>query len=135
MRVVVISLIILLFFFNSNKAYSGTLTMPTTLTTDTTDKLMNHPRFDIHIGKNSKITILEHYIGLTNVSYLTNAVSQFNLANNSQLSHIRLQEEDDASHHIGFTRYNIEADSFLKSSFITNGAVLCRNDIKINFTA
>ena len=105
------------------------------LTTDTTDKLMNHPRFDIHIGKNSKITILEHYIGLTNVSYLTNTVSQFNLANNSQLSHIRLQEEDDASHHIGFTRYNIEADSFLKSSFITNGAVLCRNDIKINFTA
>ena len=46
------------------------------LTTDTTDKLMNHPRFDIHVGKNSKITILEHYIGSTNVSYLTNAVSQ-----------------------------------------------------------
>ena len=105
------------------------------LTTDTTDKLMNHPRFDIYIGKNSKITILEHYIGLTNVSYLTNAVSKFNLANNSQLSHIRLQEEDDASHHIGFTSYNIEADSLLQSSFITNGALLCRNDIKINFTA
>jgi len=105
------------------------------LTTDTTDKLMNHPRFDIYIGKNSKITILEHYIGLTNVSYLTNAVSKFNLANNSQLSHIRLQEEDDASHHIGFTSYNIEADSLLQSSFITDGALLCRNDIKINFTA
>ena len=37
MRVTVLSLIIVLFFFNSNKAYSGTLTMPTTLTTDTTD--------------------------------------------------------------------------------------------------
>ena len=37
MRVTVLSLIILLFFFNSNKAYSGTLTMPSTLTTDTTD--------------------------------------------------------------------------------------------------
>tara|TARA_Y100000766_G_scaffold47897_1_gene38175 strand:+ start:5632 stop:6918 length:1287 start_codon:yes stop_codon:yes gene_type:complete len=105
------------------------------LTTDTTDKLMNHPRFDIHIGKNSKITILEHYVGSTNVSYLTNAVSRFNLAKNSQLSHIRLQEEDYASHHIGFTSYNIEADSLLKSSFITDGALLCRNDIKINFTA
>ncbi len=105
------------------------------LTTDTTDKLMNHPRFDIHVGKNSKITILEHYVGSTNVSYLTNAVSRFNLAKNSQLSHIRLQEEDYASHHIGFTSYNIEADSLLKSSFITDGALLCRNDIKINFTA
>ena len=103
------------------------------LTTETTDKLMNHPRFDIHVGKNSKITILEHYIGSTNVSYLTNAVSQFYLANNSQLSHVRLQEEDDTSHHIGFTSYNIEADSLLQSSFITNGSLLCRNDIKINF--
>ena len=103
------------------------------LTTETTDKLMNHPRFDIRIGKNSKITILEHYIGSTNVSYLTNAVSQFYLANNSQLSHVRLQEEDDTSHHIGFTSYNIEADSLLQSSFITNGSLLCRNDIKINF--
>jgi len=46
-----------------------------------------------------------------------------------------LQEEDYASHHIGFTSYNIEADSLLKSSFITDGALLCRNDIKINFTA
>lgn len=103
------------------------------LTTETTDKLMNHPRFDIHVGKNSKITILEHYIGSTNVSYLTNAVSQFYLDNNSQLSHVRLQEEDDTSHHIGFTSYNIEADSLLQSSFITNGSLLCRNDIKINF--
>ena len=37
MRVAVLSLIILLFFFNSNKVYSGTVTMPSTLTTDTTD--------------------------------------------------------------------------------------------------
>ena len=78
------------------------------LTTEITDKLMNHPRFDIHLGKNSKITIFEHYIGLTDHSYLTNAVTQFHLSDNSQLSHIRLQEEDDTSHHIGFTNYNIE---------------------------
>ena len=37
MRAVIINLIILIFVFNSNKAYSGTLTMPSTLTTDTTD--------------------------------------------------------------------------------------------------
>ena len=37
MRAVIINLIILIFIFNSNKAYSGTLTMPSTLTTDTTD--------------------------------------------------------------------------------------------------
>ena len=37
MRVAVLSLIILLFLFNSNKVYSGTVTMPSTLTTDTTD--------------------------------------------------------------------------------------------------
>ena len=35
MRVTVLSLIILIFLFNSNKAYSGTVTMPSTLTTDT----------------------------------------------------------------------------------------------------
>jgi uncharacterized protein YhjY with autotransporter beta-barrel domain len=37
MRVIFLSLIILIFLFNSNKAYSGTVTMPSTLTTDTTD--------------------------------------------------------------------------------------------------
>ena len=105
------------------------------LTTEITDKLMNHPRFDIQLGKNSKITIFEHYIGLTDHSYLTNAVTQFYLSDNSQLSHIRLQEEDDTSHHIGFTNYNIEANSSLKSSYVTNGSLLSRNDIKINFMA
>ena len=37
MRIVVLSLIIFIFLLNGNKAYSGTVTMPSTLTTDTTD--------------------------------------------------------------------------------------------------
>ena len=36
MRVTVLSLIILIFLFNCNKSYSGTVIMPSTLTTDTT---------------------------------------------------------------------------------------------------
>ena len=37
MRAIVLSLIILIFVFNNNKVYSGTVTMPSILTTDTTD--------------------------------------------------------------------------------------------------
>ena len=60
------------------------------LTTKTTDKLMNHPRFDIHIGKNSNATIIEHYIGETETAYFTNAVTQITLED-ACLDHVRIQ--------------------------------------------
>ena len=37
MRGIILSLIFIIFTFNSSKVYSGTVTMPSTLTTDTTD--------------------------------------------------------------------------------------------------
>ena len=37
MRGIVLSLIVLIFFFNSSRVYSDTVTMPSTLTADTSD--------------------------------------------------------------------------------------------------
>ena len=87
------------------------------LTTKITDKLMNHPRFDIHIGKNSNATIIEHYIGETETAYFTNAVTQITLEDNACLDHVRIQEEYEKSHHVGFTNYNLKADALLSKQF------------------
>lgn len=105
------------------------------LTTKTTDKLMNHPRFDIHIGTNSNATIIEHYIGETETAYFTNAVTQITLEDNACLDHVRIQEEYEKSHHVGFTNYNLKADALLRSNFISSGSLVCRNDINLNLNA
>ena len=102
------------------------------LTTDLSDKLMNHPRFNFHIGENSEATIIEHYIGSTSTSYFTNTVSKINLEKNARLNHIRLQEEDRASNHIADTSYTLDRESQLEATSISSGSKLFRHNIKLS---
>ena len=55
--------------------------------------------------------------------------------NNACLDHVRIQEEYEKSHHVGFTNYNLKADALLRSNFISSGSLVCRNDINLNLNA
>ena len=56
-------------------------------TMDIVDPIMNHPRFIFQLGDNSEATIVEHYIGSTDLDYFINPVSNIFINNNAKLNH------------------------------------------------
>ena len=102
------------------------------LTTKISDELMNHPRFSFNLGENSESTIIEQYIGSTSNSYFINAVTQVNIEKNAKLNHVRIQEDDQTSHHTAYTYYNLNKSSILNSTSISSGSQLYRHNIKLS---
>ncbi|MDG2366333.1 MAG: SufD family Fe-S cluster assembly protein, partial [Candidatus Marinimicrobia bacterium] len=102
------------------------------LTTKISDELMNHPRFSFNAGENSESTIIEQYIGSTSNSYFINAVTQVNIEKNAKLNHVRIQEDDQMSHHTACTYYTLNKSSILNSTSISSGSQLYRHNIKLS---
>ena len=104
------------------------------MTTELSDPLMNHPRFNFQIGKMSQITIIEHHLGITSIPYFTNSVSNINLSNQANLSHIHILEDGQFSNHTNYTNYTLNKDSQLNTNSIIIGGKLFRRDINVKFT-
>ena len=100
---------------------------------DISDPLMNHPRFVFQIGHNSQATIVEHYIGSTDLPYFINPVSNVTIKNNSVLNHFRIEAEDPLASHIAASNYSLGADAQLNSVSISSGSKLFRHNINLNF--
>ena len=102
-------------------------------TVDISDHLMNHPRFVFELGYNSEATIIEHYVGSTDLAYFINPVSNIFLNNNAKLHHFRVEEDAALANHIASTNYFLKADSQLNAVSISSGAKLFRHNIKLTF--
>ena len=101
-------------------------------TTEFSDPLMNHPRFVFHIGKNAQANIIEHYLGVSTLSYFVNSVTQVILDENARLFHVRIQEEAATGSHTASTHYEVKSNAQLNVTSITSGSQLFRHDIQLN---
>ena len=102
-------------------------------TQDILDPLMNHPRFIFQLGDNSEATIVEHYMGSTDLDYFINPVSNIFIKNNAKLNHFRIEAEDILANHIASTNYTLGADSQLNAVSISSGSKLFRHNINLSF--
>jgi Fe-S cluster assembly protein SufD len=84
------------------------------------------PRTLVVAETGSSITLIEEYIGTG--EYFTNAVTEIFVQGNSRVNHTRLQQESDASYHIGKTAVAQERDSHYTLNEINLGAKLCRHN-------
>ena len=101
-------------------------------TSDIDEPIMNHPLFIMNIGDGSKVSIIEHYYGSTNIEYWVNTVTKIRLHNNSLLNHIRIQEDGNNSYHVADTEYILEKDAELKGFHYASGANSYRQNINVN---
>jgi len=99
------------------------------ITTDTKTPLIIHPRNIIMVAKNSKASIIEHYISTENNSNFTNAVSEIRLDENAVLEHNKIQTESNNAFHIGSTYIEQLSKSKFTSNSIMIGGSLVRNNI------
>lgn len=103
------------------------------LTTSGNDKILTQPRNLFVAGKNSQVTIIEHYSTLGDSIYFTNAVTEIFADENAVVDHIKLQEESKKAFHIGRMEVDQEKSSNFSSHTISFGADLCRNDFNTKF--
>ena len=104
-------------------------------TTGLTEPIMNHPLFLIVAGADSETTIIEHYVGATNVQYWQNVVTNIKLSNNAILNHTRIQEEDHNGSHIADTVYSLGKDAQLNAFHFASGSSLYRQNIQVNLAS
>ncbi|MEO1800833.1 MAG: Fe-S cluster assembly protein SufD, partial [Cyanobacteria bacterium J06629_2] len=74
----------------------------------------------------SSISLVEEYTGTG--EYFTNAVTEVFVGNNARVNHTRLQQESEASYHIGKTAVSQQRDSHYTLNEINLGAQLCRHN-------
>ncbi|BAW80876.1 FeS assembly protein SufD [Candidatus Nitrosoglobus terrae] len=109
-----------------------TLTKPIHLlfiTNSQNKAVVTHPRNLIVLEPESELNIIEHYIGLNEATYFTNAVTEVVMREGAKIEHIKLQEESAKSFHIATIQVQQGRDTEFLSRNLALGAQLARNDI------
>jgi Fe-S cluster assembly protein SufD len=92
---------------------------------------VSHPRTLVVAGDNSRVTVVESYIGSqdTDGVYFTNAVSEFYCGDNAEISHCKLQRESRRAYHVAAQQTMVARNGRFSTENISIGGGLVRNDI------
>jgi Fe-S cluster assembly protein SufD len=99
------------------------------LSTNVDSPFVSYPRSLIIVGKNCQISIVEHYTSLSENIYFTNAVTEIEAADNSVITHTKLQTESTKSFHIHSTFFHQDRGSNVTSNTVMIGGAIARNNI------
>lgn len=83
------------------------------------------------LDNSAKATVVERHIstGKQPAQLLVNAIGEFYVGDNAELTHYRIQTADDSSRHIGGTHGCLMRDARYRAVHIGFGSALTRNDI------
>ena len=97
------------------------------------EKILTQPRNLFVAGKNSQVSIIEHYVSDEDTVYFTNSVTEIVAGENAIVDHIKLQEESNKAFHIARMEVDQERNSNFSSHLISHGAEISRNDFNARF--
>ena len=97
------------------------------------ERILTQPRNLFVAGKNSEVTIIEHYVSDEESVYFTNSVTEIVADENANVDHIKLQEESKKAFHIARMEVDQERSSNFSSHLISHGAEISRNDFNARF--
>jgi len=89
-----------------------------------------HPRNLVIMEKGGKAIVSEHYLGMTDSAYLTNAVTEIMLGENASIEYGKVQSESLEAFHIANIQFHLNQNSNLLNHSFSWGARLARNDIR-----
>lgn len=103
------------------------------ITKSSSKKILTQPRNLFVAGKNSQVSIIEHYVSDEDTVYFTNSVTEIVAGENAIVDHIKLQEESNKAFHIARMEVDQERNSNFSSHLISHGAEISRNDFNARF--
>ncbi len=104
------------------------------ISTGTEPSLLS-PRNLILAGKNSRGSIVESYVSLSEGLHLTNVVTEIVAGEGSVLEHDKLQNENSNAYHVAATHVAQAARSTLTSNSIVLGGAIVRNNLRSSLDA
>lgn len=101
------------------------------ITETSTAPVMTHPQIVISLERSAELTIIEHYTGKTSGSqpYFSNVTNRFQLGENANLKHYRIQDESVEAFHINNTRVRQERTSTYSGYLVDLGSRIVRNNL------
>ena len=97
------------------------------------ENILSQPRNLFIIGKNSQVSIIEHYAALNEDVYFTNSVTEIYTDENAVVDYMKLQEESKKAFHVSRIEVSQERNSNFTSHSISMGSEISRNDINAKF--
>lgn len=91
------------------------------------EPVVSHPRNLIVTGRNSQVTIVESYAGISPSITLTNAVTEVVVGEGGSVDHYKLQEESLQAFHMAEMQVHQSRESAFSSISVSLGGALTRN--------
>lgn len=89
-----------------------------------------HLRNLIIADQSSQLTYLENFVSLKPEAVFTSVVNEFYVADNANIEHIKFQDQDETSFHMGGMYSDIGRDARFRSHSFDLGSKLSRNNIR-----
>ncbi|MFL6547804.1 MAG: Fe-S cluster assembly protein SufD [Povalibacter sp.] len=99
------------------------------LWTNVATQAMSHPKIFLRAGRNSQITLVEHYLSDGYAESFTNTAVSLDLQPGARVAHYRLQQESTRGFHIGNVEARLDSDSRYLCHDIALGAAVARTNI------
>lgn len=96
------------------------------------DAVVNTLRNIVIADESSEASLLEEYVAVDAARYLTNVVTDVQLAANAKFQHYKIQDEGEQATHIAQVMVNQLKDSRLKSVNLAVGSRMDREDVQVN---
>jgi len=90
-----------------------------------------YPRVLVVTEIGAQCTVVEDFVGVVDGAYLTNAVSEFYVAENARVSHVKLQREAPTAFHIANTSVRAARGGHYASWTVALGARISRHNLSI----
>lgn len=94
-------------------------------------KLLVSPRFIVRAGRNSRVTLVEHYVSADKSEQVVNAVTQVTADEGAQVEHYRLQQDGLQVLHFGHLHAQLERNATVRSHTLALGSLLGRLDLAV----
>jgi Fe-S cluster assembly protein SufD len=88
-----------------------------------------HPRNLIVAGRDSRVTVIESYVSLSDAAYFTNSVTELVAGDNAVVEHLKFQDENQQAFHIATVAAHFGRASNVVTHSIALGAKLSRTNI------
>lgn len=90
-----------------------------------------YPRVLVVAESGAECAIIEDFVGFSDGSYLTDAVSEVHVGENARVAHVRLQRESPAAFHIGTASVGVARNAGYSSWTVSLGARISRQNLNI----
>jgi Fe-S cluster assembly protein SufD len=92
---------------------------------------LSHPRCLVLAEAGSRLTLVEDYVALQDAAYLTNPVTEIVLAEQSQVTHVRVQRDGRQAFHIANCAVSVGRSANYRSVSVAMGAQLSRYHLSV----